>query len=84
LNQGSPNESINYELNAIAAVVIGGASFAGGKGTIMGSIGGALFLQILDNILGLNNVSSNIQLVIKGLLVIFAVAIQQLRPQTDS
>jgi ribose transport system permease protein len=81
LNQGSPNESIGYELNAIAAVVIGGTSLMGGKGTIWGAIGGALILQILDNIMGLNNVSSNVQLIIKGLLVIAAVALQQLRPK---
>ena len=84
LNQGSPNESINYELNAIAAVVIGGASLIGGKGTVVGAVGGALILQILDNILGLNNVSSNVQLIVKGLLVIFAVALQQLRPAQDA
>lgn len=84
LNQGSPNESINYELNAIAAVVIGGASLMGGKGTVVGAIGGALILQILDNILGLNNVSSNVQLIVKGLLVIVAVALQQLRPAQDA
>jgi ribose transport system permease protein len=81
LNQGSPNESVGYELNAIAAVVIGGTSLMGGKGTIAGSIGGALILQILDNIMGLNNVNSNIQLVVKGLLVMGAVALQQLRPE---
>jgi ribose transport system permease protein len=84
LNQGSPNESINYELNAIAAVVIGGASLSGGKGTIIGAIGGALILQILDNILGLNNISSNTQLIVKGLLVIAAVALQQLKPATEA
>lgn len=84
LNQGSPNESINYELNAIAAVVIGGSSLNGGKGTVLGAIGGALILQILDNILGLNNVSSNTQLIVKGLLVIAAVGLQQLRPSTES
>lgn len=81
LNQGSPNESVGYEMNAIAAVVIGGTSLQGGKGTIWGAIGGALILQILDNIMGLNNMSSNVQLVIKGLLVIGAVALQQLRPE---
>jgi ribose transport system permease protein len=80
LNQGSPNESQGYELNAIAAVVIGGASLAGGKGSIVGSISGAIILQILDNILGLNNVDSNVQLVVKGILVILVVALQQLRP----
>jgi len=84
LNQGSPNESIGYELNAIAAVVIGGASLNGGKGTIAGCIAGAFILQILDNILGLNSVSANVQLVVKGLLVILAVALQQLRPSTES
>ena len=80
LNQGSPNEAVNYELNAIAAVVIGGASLLGGKGTVAGAIAGALILSILDNMLSLNNVSSNIQLITKGLLVTAAVALQQFRP----
>lgn len=82
LNQGSPNEAVGYELNAIAAVVIGGASLSGGKGTIAGAIAGAFILGILDNMLSLNNVNSNIQLVTKGLLVIGAVALQQLRPRS--
>jgi ribose transport system permease protein len=64
-------------------VVIGGTSLMGGKGTVIGSIGGALILQILDNIMGLNNVNTNIQLVVKGLLVIAAVALQQLRPDEN-
>lgn len=81
LNQGSPNEAVGYELNAIAAVVIGGASLSGGKGTIVGAIAGAFILGILDNMLSLNNVNSNIQLVTKGLLVVAAVALQQLRPR---
>lgn len=82
LNQGSPNEAVNYELNAIAAVVIGGASLSGGKGTVAGAIAGAFILGILDNMLSLNNVNSNMQLVAKGLLVIAAVALQQLRPRS--
>lgn len=82
LNQGSPNEAVGYELNAIAAVVIGGASLSGGKGTIVGAIAGAFILGILDNMLSLNNVNSNITLVTKGLLVIGAVALQQLRPRS--
>ena len=81
LDQGSPNEAVGYELNAIAAVVIGGASLAGGKGTVAGAIAGAFILGILDNMLSLNNVDSAAQLVIKGLLVIGAVAIQQVRPR---
>lgn len=81
LNQGSPNEAVNYELNSIAAVVIGGASLAGGKGTIPGAIAGAFILGILDNMLSLNNVDSNTQLVVKGLLVVAAVVLQQFRPR---
>lgn len=81
LNQGSPNEAVNYELNAIAAVVIGGASLSGGKGTVVGAIAGAFILGILDNMLSLNNVNSNVQLVAKGLLVVAAVGLQQLRPR---
>ncbi len=80
LNQGSPNEAVNYELNAIAAVVIGGASLTGGKGTVIGAIAGAFILHILNNMLSLNNVESNTQLVVKGLLVVGAVALQQFRP----
>lgn len=82
LNQGSPNEAVGYELNAIAAVVIGGASLSGGKGTVVGAIAGAFILGILDNMLSLNNVNSNVQLVTKGLLVIAAVGLQQLRPRS--
>jgi ribose transport system permease protein len=82
LNQGSPNEAVGYELNAIAAVVIGGASLAGGKGTVAGAIAGAFILGILDNMLSLNNVNSNMQLIIKGLLVVAAVALQQVRPRS--
>ena len=83
LNQGSPNEAVGYELNAIAAVVIGGASLNGGKGTIAGAIAGAFILGILDNMLSLNNVNSSTQLVTKGLLVVAAVALQQVRPHNS-
>ena len=81
LDQGSPNEAMGYELNAIAAVVIGGASLSGGRGTIAGAVAGAFILGILDNMLSLNNVNSNAQLVIKGVLVVGAVALQQMRPR---
>ena len=80
LNQGSPNEAQNYELNAIAAVVIGGASLNGGKGTIIGAIAGAVILGIISNMLSLNNVESSTQSVVKGLLIVGAVALQQFRP----
>jgi ribose transport system permease protein len=77
LSQGSPNDGIGYELNAIAAVAIGGTSLAGGKGTIVGTIVGALILGILDNMLGLKNVNNNLQLVVKGIIIIIAVVLQK-------
>ena len=65
------------ELDVIAVVVIGGTSLAGGKGTIIGTIVGVLIIGILTNILGLKNVGSNGQLMLKALIIIIAVALQQ-------
>jgi ribose transport system permease protein len=72
-----PLAGTSYELDAIAAAVIGGASLAGGKGTITGTAVGALILTLLDNVLGLNAVSDNMQLIIKGLIVVLAVVLQR-------
>lgn len=77
LNQGSPNDGIGYELNAIAAVAIGGTSLSGGIGTIPGTVVGALILGVLDNMLGLLNVDDNVQMVVKGLIIIAAVQLQR-------
>jgi ribose transport system permease protein len=77
--QGSPNDGSGYELDAIAAVAIGGTSMAGGKGTIVGTVVGALILGILNNMLQLNNVDNNLQLVLKGLIIIAAVVLQRER-----
>jgi ribose transport system permease protein len=67
----------SFELDAIAAAVIGGASLAGGKGSVVGTLVGSLILTLLDNVLGLNGVSDNIRLIITGLVVIAAVVIQR-------
>jgi ribose transport system permease protein len=83
LNQGSPNDGFGYELDAIAAVVIGGTNLAGGSGTMIGTLAGALLLGILNNILGLNNIDANIQLLIKGLVIIAAAALQRFRPSVS-
>ena len=72
-----PLAGTSYELDAIAAVVIGGASLSGGKGSVVGTLVGALILTLLDNVLGLNAISDNAQLIIKGLIVIAAVIIQR-------
>jgi len=72
-----PLAGTGYELDAIAAAVIGGTSLAGGKGSITGTAVGALILTLLDNVLGLNAVSDNLQLIIKGLIVVVAVVLQR-------
>ena len=76
ISQGGPNEGQGYELNAVAACAIGGTSLAGGKGTLIGTLIGALILGMLDNVLGLKGVNSNLQLMVKGFLIIVAVFMQ--------
>ncbi|SDS98806.1 ABC transporter permease [Microlunatus soli] len=80
LNQGSPNDGSGYELDAIAAVVIGGTSLMGGSGSMVGTLAGALLLGILNNILGLNSIDPNVQLLVKGLVIVAAAALQRFRP----
>ena len=70
-----------YELDAIAAVILGGTSFVGGIGTIMGTLVGALIIAVLSNGLILMNVSEIWQLIIKGLVIIGAVALDRYRNQ---
>ncbi len=68
-----------YELDAIAAVILGGTSFVGGIGTVIGTLFGALIIATLNNGLTLMNVSFFWQLVIKGLVIIGAVALDKYR-----
>ena len=74
-----PNEGIMYELDAIAASVIGGASLMGGVGTISGTLIGAFVIGILRNGLNMNGVSSFIQQIIIGCVIIGTVYIDYLR-----
>lgn len=73
ISVGQPSIGVGYELDAIAAVVIGGVSLSGGRGTVFGTILGALIIGILNNGLDLLNVSSYYQQVIKGLIIVGAV-----------
>jgi D-xylose transport system permease protein len=73
LNGASPNLGNMFELDAIAAVVIGGTSLSGGSGTIGGTIVGALIIGVLNNGMSLLGVSSFYQLIIKGLIISLAV-----------
>lgn len=77
LSASSPAAGQFLELNAIAAAVIGGTSLMGGVGTIAGAMIGALLLATIDNGMNLLNVNSFAQLIVKGLILILAVALDQ-------
>nr|WP_220376418.1 ABC transporter permease [Cohnella lupini] len=66
-----------YELDAIAAVIIGGTSLSGGRGRIVGTLFGVLILGVLSNIMNLLNISPYLQGVVKGLIIIAAVLLQK-------
>jgi ribose transport system permease protein len=78
-HQGNPNAGVAYELDAIAAVVIGGTRLAGGRGSIAGTIVGTLIMGVLTNMLRLNNVDSNVEMMIKAIIIVLAVAVQKER-----
>ena len=74
LNTGMPDTAEGYHGDAIAAAVIGGASFTGGAGSAAGTLVGALIVGFISNILNLKGVSANIQQIVKGVLIIVAVS----------
>jgi ribose transport system permease protein len=78
LDSAQPNAGMGYELDSIAAVVIGGTSLSGGRGSIMGTVQGALIIGVLNNGLVLLNVSPFWQQVIKGLVILIAVIIDRI------
>lgn len=77
LDSAQPNAGLSYELDAIAAVVIGGTSLSGGKGSILGTVLGAMIIGVLNNGLVLLDVSPFWQQVIKGLVILLAVIIDK-------
>lgn len=77
LSSASPNAGVMYELDAIAAVVLGGTSLSGGRGWLFGTLVGVVLLGVLSNGLNLLNVSANYQLIIKGAVILFAVLLDR-------
>lgn len=78
LDSATPNAGLSYELDSIAAVVIGGTSLNGGRGSIMGTVLGCLIIGVLNNGLVLMEVSPFWQQVIKGLVILLAVAVDKI------
>lgn len=74
---GEPNGSSGYDMDAIAAVVIGGTAMSGGRGNLAGTLAGVLIMAIMNNILNLVGADPNLQIVIKGLIILVAVLIQR-------
>ena len=79
LNSAQPALGLGYELEAIAAVVIGGTSLAGGRGTILGTLIGALIMSVLTNGLRVMSVAPEWQTVVTGAIIVAAVYADQLR-----
>lgn len=77
LSSAQPTAGSGYELDAIAAVVLGGTSLSGGYGSVLSTIVGALIIGILNNALNLMDVSSYYQLMIKGLVILVAVLLDR-------
>lgn len=75
IGTGQPNAGAGFELDAIAATIIGGTSTTGGTGTMTGTLIGALLIGVISNGLDLLNVSSYYQLVIKGVIIVGAVVL---------
>jgi ribose transport system permease protein len=77
LENAQPQAGLGYELDAIAAAVVGGTSLAGGIGTIFGTLVGALIIGVLNNALNLLDVSSYYQMIAKGAVILLAVLVDR-------
>ncbi|MEC5159631.1 MULTISPECIES: ABC transporter permease [unclassified Janthinobacterium] len=77
LMSGQPNAGVGFELDAIAAVVMGGTAITGGRGSIVGTLIGALMLGVLNNGLNMMGVSPYLQNIIKGVIILLAIYISR-------
>jgi ribose transport system permease protein len=82
LTSGSNDVGNLYELDAIAAVIIGGTRLSGGRGTLAGSIVGVLIFTLISNIFVLENLPSDIQSIAKGVIIVAAVLLQRRNPSS--
>lgn len=82
IGAGDPKSGMSYELNAIAAVVLGGTSLMGGVGTIPGTCLGAVVIGSLETGLGLMGINWFVQMVVKGYVILLAVALDQVKKRT--
>ena len=83
LDAAQPNAGMGYELDSIAAVVIGGTSLSGGRGSVLGTVLGAIIIGVLNNGLVLLNVSPFWQQVVKGFVILIAVMIDKANAKNE-
>jgi ribose/xylose/arabinose/galactoside ABC-type transport system permease subunit len=83
LNAGYPKAGEFYELDAVTAVVVGGTSLFGGRGSIWGTLAGAFFIGVLNNGLNLFHVESYDQMVVKGVVLLLAASLDRWRSETS-
>ncbi len=79
MSSGQPNAGLMYELDVIAAVVVGGTSLFGGRGSVAGTFIGAMLIGVLRNGLNLTGVGSYVQQVVLGVVILLAVLLDQLK-----
>ncbi|GAB1483136.1 hypothetical protein MASR2M78_19520 [Treponema sp.] len=81
LNSAEPIAGTGYELDVIAAVVIGGTSLNGGRGSVWGTLIGSLLIGVINNGMNLLGISPYFQLIVRGLIIILAVLLDRLRDE---
>lgn len=81
---GSPILAIGFELDAIAATVVGGASLAGGRGTVINTLIGALILSMISNLMNLMDIPGYHQQVVKGVIIVLAVLLESAKRRLTS
>jgi ribose/xylose/arabinose/galactoside ABC-type transport system permease subunit len=77
LGAGVPSAGLGYELDVIAAVVVGGTALTGGRGSVLGTLAGAVFIGVLDNALNIANVDPYLQRIVVGVVILGAVLVDQ-------
>jgi ribose/xylose/arabinose/galactoside ABC-type transport system permease subunit len=82
LGAGVPNSGLQYELDVIAAVIVGGTSLVGGRGSVVLTFFGAIFIGVLNNGLNLAGVDPYTQKIVLGVVILLAVLADQFKKQT--
>lgn len=83
INSGDPTIGTGMQMNAISASVIGGVSMVGANGDLIGTMFGVFIFTLISNLLNLNGISTNYQFLIKGFILIVALAISSIRNREE-